>query len=145
MHPWAMHAAVNANCLAEQNGSVYWTYIDYVHSHGQEISGPDRDPAKSFAALDRIARQEATLAKLDSARLDACLAKQDESQVRASLQEADALRIESAPAVFVDGERIDGALPEDQLWMVIDRALRAEGEEPPAVPAVSPAPAGTGK
>lgn len=151
MHPWAMHAAVDANCLADQNGSVYWTYVDYIHSHGQEISGQDRDPAKSFVVLDRIARQEAMLAKLDAGKLDACLARQDESKVRASLQEADALRIESAPAVFVDGERIDGALPQEQLWMVIDRALRAAGEEPPAVPAASPAPAhssqpaGTGK
>ena len=45
---------------------------------------------KSFAALDRIAREEATLAKLDSAKLDACIAKQDETQVRASAKEAEA-------------------------------------------------------
>lgn len=151
MHPWAMHAAVDADCLAAQNGQVYWTYVDYLHSHGQEISGPDRDPAKSFAALDRIARQEGTLGKLDSGKLDACLAKQDETQVRASLQEADKLQIESAPAVFVNGERIDGAVPEADLWMVIDRALRDAGEVPPpdaGSPAASPKPsqqAGMGK
>src|ERR1035438_7997886 len=44
--------------------------------------------AKSFDALDRIPRQQATLAKLDSGKLDGCLAKQDESEVRASLREA---------------------------------------------------------
>jgi hypothetical protein len=32
------------------------------------------------------------------------------------------LRIEGAPALFVDGERIGGALPQEQVWMVIDRA-----------------------
>ena len=32
---------------------------------GQEVTGEDRDLRKSFAALDRIARQEATLGKLD--------------------------------------------------------------------------------
>ena len=68
MHPWAMHAAVDANCLAAQSGDVYWTYVDYLHSHGQEITGPDRNLTKSFAALDRIARQEATLGKLDCAQ-----------------------------------------------------------------------------
>jgi protein-disulfide isomerase len=134
LHPWAMHASVDANCLAALSGEVYWTYVDYLHSHGQEISGEDRNPAKSFDALDRIARQEATLAKLDPdklAKLDACLAKQDESQVRASAQEAESLRIDGTPALFVNGERIDGLVPDDHLWMVIDRALRAAGIEPP--------------
>ncbi len=28
MHPWAMHASVDANCLAAQNGTVYWSYVD---------------------------------------------------------------------------------------------------------------------
>jgi protein-disulfide isomerase len=151
MHPWAMHAAVDANCLASQSGDVYWQYVDYLHSHGQEVTGPDRNLPKSYEALDRIARQEATVSKLDAGKLDACLAKQDESEVRTSLQQAESLRIESAPAVFIDGERVDGAIPEDQLWMVIDRALRAAGEEPPplptaqpAVPAASAKPAGSG-
>jgi protein-disulfide isomerase len=131
IHPWAMHASVDANCLAAQSGDVYWTYVDYLHAHGDEISGADRDPAKSFAALDRIARQEATISKLDTPKLDTCLAKQDEAQVRASGLEAEALRIDGTPALFVDGERIDGALPKEQLWLVIDRALRAAGVEPP--------------
>jgi protein-disulfide isomerase len=153
MHPWAMHAAVDADCLAAQNGDVYWTYVDYLHSHGQEVTGPERNLPKSFESLDRIARQQATIAKLDTTRLDACLAKQDTSQVQQSLKEAEALKIESAPAVFVDGERFDGAIPEEQLWAVIDRALRAAGEEPPppppaATPVPPPAaahPAGAGK
>jgi len=131
IHPWAMHAAVNANCLAAQNGDVYWKYVDYLHSHGQEVNGENRDVPKSFAALDRIARQEATLAKLDSAKLDACIAKQDETQIKASSKEADSLGIDGTPALFIEGERINGAMPEEQLWVVIDRALRAAGEEPP--------------
>jgi protein-disulfide isomerase len=134
LHPWAMRAAVNANCLAAQKGDAYWTYVDYIHSHGQEVSGEDRNVTKSFAALDRIARQEATLAKLDETKLDACIAKQDESQVRASAKEAEALGIDGTPALFIDGERINGAVPEQQVWLVIDRALRAQGEEPPATP-----------
>ncbi|MGB9407298.1 MAG: thioredoxin domain-containing protein [Terracidiphilus sp.] len=144
IHPWAMHGAVDANCLAVQSGVVYWAYVDYIHSHGEEISGEDRNPANSFAALDRIARQHAALGKLDAARLDACIAKQDETQVRASMKEAESLGVEGTPALFVEGERIGGLLPDNQLWMVIDRALRAAGVEPPAAPAPSQ-PAGTDK
>jgi protein-disulfide isomerase len=142
MHPWAMHAAVDANCLAAQSGEVYWNYVDYLHFHGQEVNGDDRDLAKSFDALNRIARQEAQLGKLDSVKLDACMAAQDETNVRTSMKEGEALRVEGTPAVFVEGERIGGALPQEQVWMVIDRALRAAGEQPPAAPAQ---PAGTSK
>jgi protein-disulfide isomerase len=138
IHPWAMHAAVDANCLAAQSGDVYWTYVDYLHAHGQEVSGPERNLANSIAALDRIARQEATVAKLDSVKLDACLAKQDETAVRASMQEGEALGIDGTPAVFVDGERINGAVSEEKLWMVIDRALRAAGIQPPISPSATP-------
>lgn len=146
IHPWAMHAAVDANCLAAQNDDVYWTYVDYLHAHGQEINGESRDPSKSFAALDRIARQEATVAHLDQTSLDACLAKQDETQIRASARFAESLGIEGTPALFVNGEKIGGAVPEEQVWLVIDRALRAVGQTPPSAPApAAPASAGAAR
>ena len=126
-----MRAAVDANCLAAQSGETYWNYVDYLHSHGQEISGPDRNTVKSFEALNRIAREEASLAKLDSGKLDACLAAQDESEVRASMRLAESLKVDAVPALFINGERIDNALPQEQVWTVIDRALRDAGVEPP--------------
>jgi protein-disulfide isomerase len=138
IHPWAVHASVDANCLAEQSGDVYWAFVDYVHGHENEVTGEDRDVQKSFAALDRIARNEAVLAKLDEKRLDQCLAKQDESKVNASRKEADALGIDGTPAIFVNGEKINGLVSKEQLWLVIDRALRAAGEQPP--PPAAPAP-----
>ena len=135
IHPWAMHAAIDADCLAEQNQDVYWKYVDYLHTHAQEVTGEDRDVAKSHAALDRIAREQSAAGKLDSQKLDACIAKQDDSRVKESLKEANVLGLEGAPALFVNGERINGAVPEEQVWMAIDRALRAAGEQPPALPA----------
>lgn len=135
LHPWAMHAAVDANCLAAQSGAVYWAYVDYLHAHGDEVTGDQRDLNKSFATLDRIARQEATVSKLDGTVLDACLAKQDETQIRASVKLADSLGIDGTPAVYVNGEKVNGgAVPTDQLWMVIDRALLSVGEQPPPAP-----------
>jgi protein-disulfide isomerase len=136
IHPWAMRAAVDANCLAAQSTSVYWAYVDYLHAHGQEVTGPDRIKEKSIAALDRIAREQATTGKLDAGKLDGCIAGQDETVVRASLKEAESLGIDGAPALFIDGEKINGAVPQEQVWAVIDRALRAAGIEPP--PAATP-------
>ncbi|MGA3129415.1 MAG: thioredoxin domain-containing protein [Terracidiphilus sp.] len=146
LHPWALHAAVDANCLAAQSSSVYWAYVDYLHGHGQEVSGDQREPTKSYAALDRIARQEATVSKLDLTVLDACIAKQDETQIKDSMKFAEALQIEGTPAIYVNGEKVSGgAVPVDQLWMVIDRALRSVGEVPPATPASAPTAAGAGQ
>ncbi len=134
MHPWAMHASVDANCLAAQSGTVYWSFVDYVHSHTQEVSGDNHDPARSFAALDRIARQEATLGKLNEGTLNVCLSKQDETQILASTKEAEALGLEGTPMLFINGEKVNGAVPQDELWATIDRALRAAGEQPPPMP-----------
>jgi protein-disulfide isomerase len=139
LHPWAMHASVDANCLAAQSGDVYWTYVDYLHGHGDEITGQDRNVEKSYAALDRIARQESTVSKLDENRLNACIAKQDETQVRASAKEASDLGLEGTPELYVNGERVNGAVPESELWAAIDRALVAEGEQPPAAQPAAPA------
>ncbi|HZT34824.1 MAG TPA: thioredoxin domain-containing protein, partial [Nitrososphaera sp.] len=33
IHPWAVHAAVDANCLAAQNNDAYWDLADYIHAH----------------------------------------------------------------------------------------------------------------
>ena len=132
IHPWAMRASVDANCLADQSGTAYWSFVDYVHGHGDEISGTDRDVAKASAALDRIAREQGAKEKVNAATLDACLKKQDNGAVLASMKEADHLNIDGAPTLFVNGERISGALPIEQVWAVIDRALVAEGEKPPA-------------
>jgi len=144
MHPWAMHAAVNANCLAAQSGEVYWSYVDYLHTHGQEVDGEDRNLAKSNDALNRIARQLGTLGKLDSGKLDACLARQDETQVHAESKEAESLGVDGAPVLFIEGERIIGVVNENQLWLAIDRALRAAGIEPPTATASQSHPAKNG-
>ncbi len=147
IHPWAMHAAVDANCLADQNGDAYWNYVDYLHSHGDEITGDGQNPQKSFAALDRTARDQASQSHLDMNKLSACIAKQDETSIRAEMKEAADLHLDGTPAVFVNGELVNGgAVPQSELWMVIDRTLREAGVQPPpeAAPATAAAPAQSG-
>jgi protein-disulfide isomerase len=141
LHPWATRASVDANCLAAQSGAVYWNYVDYIHGHVDEITGSERSLDKSFAALDRIAHQEATVGKLDEDKLNACIARQDETQIRASAREAESLGLEGTPELYVNGERINGAVPENELWAAIDRALAAAGEQPPAAQQSAPTPA----
>ena len=99
IHPWALHAAVNANCLAAQSGQAYWSYVDYLHTHGDDITGPDRDLAKADAALDRTAKDEGARSKLNMATLNQCVSRQDDKGVQAEVREADALKIEGTKYV----------------------------------------------
>jgi len=131
-HPWATRAAVDASCLATLNSSAYWSYVDYVHNHRQEIGGTQADILKSFQALDDIAGTIGSQNKVDGVELTACLKKQDQTGVNASIKLGNALGLEATPQMFVDGERLPaGARPFSELWPAIDRALRAQGIEPP--------------
>src|SRR5581483_83043 len=89
IHPWAMHAAVNANCLAAENPGSYWSYVDYLHTHGQDVTGPDRDLAKSTALLDKLANQQATRDHIDEGKLGACISKQDDTKILAEMRAAE--------------------------------------------------------
>ena len=140
IHPWAMHAAVDANCLADQDNDAYWQFVDYAHSHGHEINGNGQDVKQSFTTLDQAARDVGKKANVNAAKLDLCIAKQDESAVRASMHEGERLGIDGTPQVFVDGERIaPGARPTTDVWDAIDRALKADGVTPPERTAAAPA------
>ena len=86
---------------------------------------------QAFKTLDKLAHEEGERSKLDVAKLDACIAKQDESVVRASMKQGDSLGVNGTPTLFINGERISGALPQAELWIAIDRALREAGVQPP--------------
>ncbi len=134
-HPWALHAAVNANCLADLNAEAYWNFVDYVHEHGESISGTQREPSQSYRALDGIAGAIAKKSSIDEAKLSICLKHQDESVVNSSLKLGASLGIAGTPQMFVNGERLpSGARPTEELWPAINRALKAQGIQPPATP-----------
>ena len=131
-HPWAKHAAVDANCLATQNVSAYWSYVDFVHTHERDITGASSTIEKSFLDLDNIADTFGTKGSVNETQLAMCLKKQDASLVDQSLKLGASLGLEGTPQVFVDGERLpSGAQPVEKLWPAIDRALKAKGIEPP--------------
>ncbi|HUZ05826.1 MAG TPA: thioredoxin domain-containing protein, partial [Acidobacteriaceae bacterium] len=141
IHPWAMHAAVDSNCLAALSPKGYWNFVDYVHAHGDEISGNQNQPdlPATMKRLDQLAEQEGKRQGADTARLDSCIAKQDESAVRASMKEGDALGVDGTPTMFTNGERSTGAIPQQTLWSIIDRAIVDAGGTPPPEPAAGAA------
>src|SRR5438477_3613231 len=53
IHPWATHAAVDANCLAAQNNDAYWAFADYIHANQEEMR-KEKGRDGQFAKLDQI-------------------------------------------------------------------------------------------
>jgi protein-disulfide isomerase len=135
IHPWAMHAAVDANCLASQNTDAYWDFADYMHNNQREINSLKGD-AVQFAALDRITVDQGQKHSADIPRLQTCIKLQDETTVKASVKEAEGLGVDGTPALFVNGQKVEGgALPIEDLREILDRALVEAGLTPPAHPA----------
>jgi len=130
IHPWAVHAAVNANCLAAQNSDAYWDYADYLHANQHAISGEKGRDGQN-AELDKLATLQAQKHNLDVAKLQACVKAQDEKAVRASMQEGEKVGVDATPTMFVNGQKLDGAVPPDEVRLALDQALMDAGVAPP--------------
>lgn len=133
IHPWAIHAAINANCLAAQNNDAYWDFVDYLHANQQAVSGQQGHDAQN-AFLDRSAVLQGQQHGVDSVKLAACLKSQDETAIKASIKEGDTVGVTATPTLFVNGEEMDGALPIAEIRAILDRALLQAGVQPPAHP-----------
>lgn len=136
IHAWAIHAAVDANCIASQSGDAYWEFADYIHNH-RDMVNAEKGLPNQFDALDRITLTEAGKFKLDTGKIQACVKAQDDHAVTASVKEGESLDVSGTPTMFINGQVIDGARPVAELRQLFDRALQQAGVPSPAHPAAS--------
>ena len=134
IHPWAIHAAVDANCLAAQNGDAYWDFADYIHSN-QSVINSEKGRDNQFAALDRTATGTAGKFHLDVPKLQACMKDpKGEQAVNASEKQGEALEVSGTPTMFINGQMLDGARPASEIRSALDSALKRAGVvSPPPV------------
>ena len=140
IHPWAVHAAVDAGCLGEQSNDAYWDFADYIHANKQEVDKEKSQPAR-FDAIDKMVMLQGQKHNLDAAKLQACVKAQNEDSVRASMKEADDLGVNATPTLFIGGQRIDGAVPISEVRSALDNALRDAGQPVPEHIPSAPTPA----
>jgi protein-disulfide isomerase len=135
IHPWAMHAAVDANCLAAQNGDAYWELADYLHANQREVSAAGQTRDLQFAALDRMTTLQGQKHEVDQTKLQSCIKAQNDDAIKASLREGDTLGVNATPTIFVNGQEIDGVVSAAEFRTVLDAALQQAGVPVPARPA----------
>jgi len=140
IHPWAIHAAVDANCLAAQNQDAYWDFADYIHANKHDVD-TEKTAGSRFEAVDKIAMLQAQKHNLDVVKLQSCVKTQNEDAVRASMKEADGLGVNATPTLFINGQKIDGAVPVSEIRAALDNALKDAGVPVPEHTSQAAAPA----
>jgi len=139
IHPWAIHAAVDANCLAAQNNDAYWELADYLHANQNTVNAAKGSEGQ-FDAVDRAAFMAGQQHNVDVVKLHACIKAQNDDAVKASIKEGDSVGVSATPTLFVNGEEMDGALPLSEVRAVLDRALTQAGLQPPVHAQAAPPP-----
>jgi protein-disulfide isomerase len=78
---------------------------------------------------------------VDLPKLQSCVKGQNEDTVRASMKEGDALGVNATPTLFINGQKIDGAVPVAEVRAALDQALRDAGQPVPQHSSSAPLPA----
>jgi protein-disulfide isomerase len=131
IHPWAVHAAVDANCLGAQNSDAYWDFADYIHAN-QQVINSEKGIDDKFAALDKTTLAQAPKYNLDASKLQACVKAQNKDAVLASEKEGEALGVSGTPTMFVNGQMMDGAHSAAEIRALFDSALQQAGVPAPS-------------
>jgi protein-disulfide isomerase len=129
IHPWADRAAVDSNCLAVQNSDAYWDFADYVHANQSAITAKDQhrtvDAMKD--AVDKVTLDMGRKHSLNVDQLQACIKNQAETAaLKKSETEGAGLSIDATPTMFINGERMEGAVDEKDLIDVIKKHLQED-------------------
>jgi protein-disulfide isomerase len=139
MHPWAKHAANNANCLAKESGPAYWEFADYVHANQRAISGNQKDVQNAFNELDHLTLDIGKKNGAEATRLQTCVKAQSDDVMKASVAEGDSIGVNATPTVFVNGERLEGAVDTEEVKAALNQRLLEAGVQPPLSAAPSQA------
>ncbi len=119
-HPWAIRAAIGAECARLQNPEAFWDFArDYYSSQG----------SITVKNIDDHIHATAKRLNLDVPTLDACMAgKAAQARVEEDQKDGAAVGVSSTPTLFINGVRIVG-LPEEKAfdWLVT-RQLNETGQ-----------------
>jgi protein-disulfide isomerase len=117
IHPWARAAAIAGRCAYGQNHDSFWSYFDWMYEHQGEIkTGNVKDKALEWAKTDK---------NIDSLKLANCIdTKATEPEVNKSIAEAKALQVDATPTLFLNGRRLVGSTP----WQNLETILKLDIE-----------------
>jgi protein-disulfide isomerase len=116
--PESLQAAAASECANEQG--QFWPYHDilFANQQGENQGAFNDDALKAFAAA----------LGLDETAFDQCLASgRYEEEVQSETAAGQARGVTSTPTLFINGEKVEGAIPFAQLQSRIEAILAADG------------------
>jgi protein-disulfide isomerase len=115
IHPWAKPAAICGRCVFRQVPLAFWDFYDWAYEHQSEITADNlKDKVLEFAKTKN----------LDTLQLSRCMdTKATEGEVDKSIAEGKTLEIDQTPTLFINGRRIPGSIPWQNLKQIIDAEL----------------------
>jgi protein-disulfide isomerase len=115
IHPWAKAASIAGRCINQQSPAAFWKYHDWIYEHQTEIT-PDnlKTQVMDFAK---------TAQDIDGLQFGRCIdTKATEADVDASISEGHSLHVDATPTVFLNGRRLIGNYP----WQNIEQIINGE-------------------
>jgi protein-disulfide isomerase len=119
IHPWAMHAAINARCLATQSNDSFWDFTDAVQQGLDKLTLAS-DP---FDQLDRIALEAGQKRNVDLKVLQECITAQVETPAKDAYRRALDSGLHAVPTLIIGNEHLEGAKSAQEYRAAIDKAL----------------------
>jgi protein-disulfide isomerase len=121
-HPWAMKAALYADCAGRMNNDAAWKFIAQIYENQGAIA---------LAIADDKLKQLAAASGLDANKVAACAAAPaTEARVKKSIALGDSLGIMGTPSIYVNGRLLDGVvgIPYDQVKAIVRYEIEHAGK-----------------
>jgi len=126
IHPWSKAAAIAGRCVYRQDANAFWDYHDWIYEHQDEIA---KDPSTLKSKILDFAKSK----NWDTAKLEQCVdSNATEAEVASSIAEGKKLRIDGTPTLFINGRRLVGNVPWQNLKQLIDFELEYQKTAPKA-------------
>jgi len=125
LRPWAMKAALYADCAARMGPAgkeAFWKYVDAIFENQGAIAEPIAD--------DKL-KELATGAGLNAQKVADCsTALETQSRVKKSMELGQALDVNETPTVFINGRRVKSLanIPYEQLKAMVQFEIDHAGK-----------------
>jgi len=115
LHNWARTAAGAGRCVVKQNPALFWDFHDWIYEN-QNYVGLDNVKTK----MSEFAAQKG----LDAMQFSRCIEnKTTDPEVAASLAIGNSLTLNATPTIFINGRKLEGAVPWETLQTLINMEL----------------------
>ena len=122
LHPWAMKAALYADCAGKMDKDAFWKYVDTIFGNQGSIA---------LATADDQLKGFATAVGLDAQKVASCAASPEaEARVKKSVDLGQSLDVNETPTVFVNGRQVRSiaSIPYDQLKNLVQFEIDHAGK-----------------